>query len=670
VPTANEEIQDKYIAHQVSLVRYAQGLARRYQDKIATTNARLGDFVSSKLDRLNSATSRSSNRAWGEFGKSVAEIRKPGFQDAKDLSLAEMSELAPVEQAFAIKAINDSLPFEHKFLTTPTAPIVKYSTAEGMTLDQWWTRLQASDSRRIMQIARNGVAQGLTNNEVATAIRTTIGTTNNAAEMLARTTTNGIANASKDAFYKENKSVIDWVVFSATLDARTTEICFDGGTSVFSPSSIEKLYRSEYSGDLFTVKLSSGQEFRGTPNHPVLTQMGWTPIDELDPRQHILYAIDPDVVEVSGPEYINVPTPIAEVYDAVGEVAGVEVTSKSPSATDFYGDGASLESDIDITSTDGHLSCGGKSALNESIKNKLFRLVESAFAFSPLGHPQTVLVTGLPAVESSEFTATLLKLIEDPCFRSSELGHDLTWPNPAVKHFDSELSVLDYSGICFPSPENGHNVEPLEKRSDRCCTSYVLTTDAGGGFAAPVTPNNIISVRSEFESCHVYTLQVSLGYYTAGGAIVKNCMSLDGKKFRPDKPHPTPPLHPSCRSTLIPTISSVGLIGTRPTVGGTNFRTAAREKAGAKWKDYSTSRRSIETARARKAYGKNVIGSVPADTTYPEFLKRQPKAFQEEVLGKQKAQWFREGKLTVDKMVNPRTLKPLTLDEIRKREGL
>jgi len=148
------------------------------------------------------------------------------------------------------------------------------------------------------------------------------------------------------------------------------------------------------------------------------------------------------------------------------------------------------------------------------------------------------------------------------------------------------------------------------------------------------------------------------------------CMSLDGKKFRPDKPHPTPPLHPNCRSTLIGYLNSVGLIGTRPTVGGTNFRTAAREKAGAKWKDYSTSRRSIETAKARRAYGKNVIGSVPADTTYPEFLKRQPKAFQEEVLGKQKAQWFREGKLTVDKMVNPRTLKPLTLDEIRKREGL
>jgi len=135
MPTANEEIQDKYIAHQVALVRYAQWLARLYQDKINSTNARLGSFVSNKLDRLNSATSRSSNRAWQEFGKSVAEIRKPGFQAAKELSLAEMGELAPVEQEFAIKAINDSLPFEHKFLKTPTKPIVKYSTSEGMTLD-------------------------------------------------------------------------------------------------------------------------------------------------------------------------------------------------------------------------------------------------------------------------------------------------------------------------------------------------------------------------------------------------------------------------------------------------------------------------------------------------------------------------------------------------------
>jgi hypothetical protein len=61
---------------------------------------------------------------------------------------------------------------------------------------------------------------------------------------------------------------------------------------------------------------------------------------------------------------------------------------------------------------------------------------------------------------------------------------------------------------------------------------------------------------------------------------------------------------------------------------------------------------------------------VPAETTFPQFLKRQPKAFQEEVLGVEKAKLFRSGKVSIDRMVDPRTLRPLTLDEIRKREGL
>ena len=370
--TANEEIQDKFIAHQVAIVRYSQGLARQYQDKIALTSDKLQHYVLNKLDRLNSVTSASSNRAWRQFGKSVAEIRQPGFQEAREFSFEEMDDLAKMEQAAAANIINSSIPIEYPFALVPSKPIVKYATFEGMTLGQWWTRLAVADSQRIVAEARNGVALGLTNNQIATNIRSAIGTTNNGAEMMARTTANGIANEAKDQFYKENKDVIDGVVWTATLDARTSEIC----------------------------------------------------------------------------------------------------------------------------------------------------------------------------------------------------------------------------------------------------------------------------------------------------------MSLDGKRFRVDKPHPVPPAHFSCRSVLIPVLDGVGLIGTRPTVGGTNFRTVAREKAGDKWKNYSTGRRASETAKARKAYGKNVIGSVPAETTYAEFLKRQPKSFQVEVLGKQKAEWFREGKLTVDKMVNPRTLKPLTLDEIRKREGL
>lgn len=61
-------------------------------------------------------------------------------------------------------------------------------------------------------------------------------------------------------------------------------------------------------------------------------------------------------------------------------------------------------------------------------------------------------------------------------------------------------------------------------------------------------------------------------------------------------------------------------------------------------------------------------GPVDARTTYNSFLKRQSKDFQNEVLGPERAQLFRDG-LSVDKFVDD-VGRTLTLEELRQREGL
>ena len=60
----------------------------------------------------------------------------------------------------------------------------------------------------------------------------------------------------------------------------------------------------------------------------------------------------------------------------------------------------------------------------------------------------------------------------------------------------------------------------------------------------------------------------------------------------------------------------------------------------------------------------SAVGPVPSDTTYNEWLKRQPKGFQEEVLGKKKAALFRKGGLSLDKYTDRRG-NELTLNELR-----
>lgn len=104
------------------------------------------------------------------------------------------------------------------------------------------------------------------------------------------------------------------------------------------------------------------------------------------------------------------------------------------------------------------------------------------------------------------------------------------------------------------------------------------------------------------------------------------CASADGKVY-PVGEGPAPPLHPNCRSVASPV----------------------------------TSRRVGQRASAD--------GPVPVETTFPEWLKGQSEAVQNQVLGKTKAEAWRAGELSFDRMVG-RDLQPLTIGELRRLDRL
>ena len=147
-----------------------------------------------------------------------------------------------------------------------------------------------------------------------------------------------------------------------------------------------------------------------------------------------------------------------------------------------------------------------------------------------------------------------------------------------------------------------------------------------------------------------------------------------GKNKLPDGVKPldpinsTLPAHPNERSVWTGYIDGLQMLGSRPFVLTSrnekiDFRKMAREQG-----------RSIKEVRAD--WAKRHIGEVPAQTNYPEFLKRQAVEFQEDVLGKTKATLFRKGDLSLDEYVdsvgNEITLKQLaaTKPEAFMRAGL
>jgi hypothetical protein len=133
------------------------------------------------------------------------------------------------------------------------------------------------------------------------------------------------------------------------------------------------------------------------------------------------------------------------------------------------------------------------------------------------------------------------------------------------------------------------------------------------------------------------------------------CASNDNKQFEIGK-GPVPPLHWRCRSLRLATLNGE-VIGDRPMRNFTEKQLlqeyADKHNLGKITKRDQLphgSKGSFDTfARGRM---RELTGTVPARTSYQEWLKGQSPTFQDDVLGKTRGQLFREGGLSLDKFVN------------------
>jgi len=121
------------------------------------------------------------------------------------------------------------------------------------------------------------------------------------------------------------------------------------------------------------------------------------------------------------------------------------------------------------------------------------------------------------------------------------------------------------------------------------------------------------------------------------------CMSLDGREF-PVMEGPRPPAHHQCRSTDVPVTKSWKELGIK---GASDKRVGGRAF------------RDVQTGQT---------GFSPKQMTYGQWLKKQPAAVQNDILGPTRGKLFRAGKVKFDRFFDDG--RRLTLAELAKREGL
>jgi SPP1 gp7 family putative phage head morphogenesis protein len=114
------------------------------------------------------------------------------------------------------------------------------------------------------------------------------------------------------------------------------------------------------------------------------------------------------------------------------------------------------------------------------------------------------------------------------------------------------------------------------------------------------------------------------------------CQSLDGQVFEVGE-GPMPPIHPNCRSTVVPVMKTWRALG-------------------------------INIDEMPDSERASVNGPVSASLTYFEWLKTQPASFVEEALGTVRAELFLRGGVSADEFARlqlGKNFQPLTLDEMR-----
>lgn len=379
-----------------------------------------------------------------------------------------------------------------------------------------------------------------------------------AANRLIRTESAYVAGQTTAVAYEE--CGIERYEFMATLDSRTSHVCFIGTDNVSALSEVEKVFRRPYAGNLITITTASKKQITGTPNHPVLTANGWLSLDEIEPCKQVLYSVPLKRLGIIGSKGIDMPTPIAQLFNSFRQIPGVEVSCGSSSATEFDCNGNILNDKIDIVNVKGVLRNGIKSMLFKKFKENAFRFSKRGiflFAFrrfcKAFNGGAVVCVT--PEVE--------IKVLDDrikPFFTPSKLAHYLRRGISEIKQLNSPMRVKAGLLISLVALNILHKPIVFKECCNCCGSCSILVGNFTGGYTVPVLEEDILVKGVEDRLCHVYNLQTSNNTYLNDNIIVHNCQDLDGKIFSMDEKETGvnfPPLHPHCRSQTCPTIDGL-----------------------------------------------------------------------------------------------------------------
>lgn len=281
-------------------------------------------------------------------------------------------------------------------------------------------------------------------------------------------------------------------------DAHTN--CVLGDTIVHSPN-VKRITRAYYSGDIVKITTAKGSSLSVTPNHIVLTSRGWVCAKNLTKFDSIIsYNFGQETSSKVNPTDDNCPATIEQIFASLSKSGSVTSVSVPASPEDFKGDGFSIQGNIDIVSADSFLSSNIDASLLESFKNLVF--------------------------SESQLSGSFVK-----CSDLSSMLFALTLASDGIMSIDSLTSLFSCGHLTREQFVGLFNVSDYDLRVKKATADDIsgdieALSDAIRGFSSLISVDNVIDVKVENFSGHVYDLSTESTSYISNSIISSNCDCL------------------------------------------------------------------------------------------------------------------------------------------------
>ena len=230
MPTANQRLYEATVRHQVHLLRFAEGQAKRALELLVAAEAELlGDITTAmaagrdagRLESLLTSIKQRRAQVYGQLGKDMKEALKG---------------LAEADGKWEEQAVAGSVPIQLNMASVPLEQLhaIVESPINGLTLDRWLDGVQEAEVSKLQQAVSLAMLQGQTIDQLTQRIRGTkangftdgilaISTRN--AQALARTAVSHVSNQARESVWEANSDIVRALRWTSTLDGRTSTMC-------------------------------------------------------------------------------------------------------------------------------------------------------------------------------------------------------------------------------------------------------------------------------------------------------------------------------------------------------------------------------------------------------------------------------------------------------------